>query len=71
MMLKLCSGLHEIPQFHLPPTRFITPRAEQNLEYNVRNKLLNVATPYTDLGRMEAWIKLSARDWSWNSKLHD
>ena len=41
-------------QFYLPPTRFIPARAEQDLEHYIHNKLVNVATHFTDLARMEA-----------------
>ena len=38
----------------LPATHtFIPARAEQDLEHNIRNELLNVAAHFTDLGRME------------------
>ena len=45
-----------------PPTRFIPARAEQDLKHYTRNELVNVATHFTDLGRMEARVKLSARE---------
>ena len=44
----------------MPPTRFIPARAEQDLEQNIRNELLDVAANFTDLDRMEAWVELSA-----------
>ena len=65
--LRLCSVLNGITQFYLPPTRFILARAE----HYIRNELVNVATHFTDLERMEAWVKLSAREWSWTSTVHD
>ena len=43
-----------ITQFYLPPTRFIPARAEQDLEHYIRSELVNVATHFTDLRRMEA-----------------
>ena len=52
--LRLCFVLNGITQFYLPPTRFISVRAEQGLEHFIRNELVNVATHFTDLGRMEA-----------------
>ena len=45
---------HGIIQLCLPPTRFIPARAEQGLEHFIRNELVNVASHFTDLGRMEA-----------------
>ena len=63
--------LNGITQFYQPPTRFIPARAEQDLEHYIRNVLVNVATHFTNLGRMEAWVKLSAREWSWTSTVHD
>ena len=48
------SLLNGITEFYLPPTRFIPARAEQDLEHYIRNELVNVATHFTDLGRMEA-----------------
>ena len=69
--LKQCSVLNGITQSHLPPTRFIPASAEQDLAHYIRNKLVNVANDFTDLGRMEAWVKLSAREWSWTSTVHD
>ena len=52
--LKLCSVLNGITRFYLPPTCFIPARAEQDLEHYICNELVNVATHFTDLGRMEA-----------------
>ena len=49
-----CSVLYGITQFYLPPTRFIPAREEQDLEFYIRNELVNVATHFTDLGRMVA-----------------
>ena len=63
--------LNGFTQFYLPPTRFIPARAEQDLEHYIRNELVNVANYFTDLGRKEAWDKLSAREWSWTSTVHD
>ena len=42
--------------FYLPPTRSIPARAEQGLEHFIRNELVNVATHFTDLRRMEAYL---------------
>ena len=69
--LRLCSVLNGITQFYLPPIHFIPARAEQGLEHFIRNELVNVASHFTNLGRMEAWVKLSAREWSWTSTVHD
>ena len=52
--LKLCNVLNGITQFYLPSTRFISARAEQDLEHYIRYESLNVAAHFTDLGRMEA-----------------
>jgi hypothetical protein len=46
--------LNVIKQFYLPHTRFIPAKAEQYLEYYIRNELLDVAAHFTDLERMEA-----------------
>ena len=70
-VFRLCSVLNGITQFYLPPTRFIPARTEHGLEHFIRNELVNVASHCTDLGRMEAWVKLSAREWSWTSAVHD
>ena len=45
--------LNEITQFYLPLKRFLPARAEQGLEHFIRNELVNVASHFTDLGRME------------------
>ena len=45
--------------FNLPHTRFIPAKAEQYLEHYIRNELLDIAAHFTDLERMEAWVKLS------------
>ena len=60
--LKYCSLPNGITQFYLPPSRFIPTRTAQDLEDYIRNELVNVASHFTDLGRMEAWVKLSARE---------
>ena len=52
------SVLNWITQFNLPPTSFIPARGEQDPEHYIRNELLNVATHFADLGRMEASVKL-------------
>ena len=52
--------LTETAQFHVPPARFIAARAEQPLEHYVSDELLNVAALFTDLGRMETRVELSA-----------
>ena len=69
--LRLCSVHNGITQFYLPPTRFIPARAEQGLENFIRNEVVNVSSHFTDIGRMEAWVKLSVREWSWTSTVHD
>jgi hypothetical protein len=58
--LKLLFVSFRIVQFYLPPTRFIPTR----VEHNIRNDSLNVVVHFTSLERMEAWVKLSAQEWS-------
>jgi hypothetical protein len=57
--LKLCSVLNGITQFYLPPAPFIPTRAQLYLENFIRNELLDVATHFTDLEKMEAGVELS------------
>ena len=45
----------------LPATHTFYTRKMQDQEHYIRNELVNVATSFTDLGRMKAWVKLSAR----------
>jgi hypothetical protein len=48
--------------------RRIPVSAEQDLEHYILNELLNFTAHFTNLGRMEAWVKLSAREWSLTPK---